>query len=173
LRRGIKPDFANKKDSFVPPKEHIKASLANAMGIPCLYTAKDQKTAIAEVRPFLGNEISVATIQPIRELKIFDLFIDHNYNEIANIWFGLGLAFSIPYENTSKNEYLLTQCVSEYLKKSGFDGIQYSSSHNEGGKNIALFNCKHEYDGGKYDICEPTVSNCCIVKRIKHECEYF
>jgi len=170
----------NKKDSFVPQAKKIPANRANAMGIPCLYAAREEKTAIAEIRPFLGQDISVAIIRPLRDLKIFDLFIDPNlsYNEIekkssSSLWFGIAILFSFPYEKSTEKEYLLTQCISEYIKISGFDGIQYSSSLNEGGKNIALFNCKNEDDGGKYDICEPISSNCCTLNRIEYSCEIY
>ena len=165
----------NKRDSYVPPLKIIKANRANTEGIPCLYAAKEEKTAIAEVRPFLGNEISVAGIQIKRDLTIFDLYLDLNIKDIEiiklsspDIWLGIAFAFSIPYENTSKNEYLLTQCVSEYVQLSGFDGIRYSSSLDENGKNIVLFNCKHIDDGGNYDIFEPISSHICIVNNIKH-----
>ena len=170
----------NKKDSFVPLMKNINANRANAKGIPCLYAAKEEKTAIAEIRPFLGSTVSVATIKLVRDLKIFDLYFDYDMSNsdivklpLADIWFGLAFAYSIPYENSSQNEYLLTQCVSEYFQISGFDGIQYSSSLNEGGKNLALFNCKHENDFGKYETCEPISSHCCIIKNIKHEYEFY
>ena len=169
-----------KKDSFVPPAKKVPENRANSKGIPCLYTAKEKKTAIAEVRPFIGNDISVAAIQPLRDLKLFDLFINLNlpYGEFlkqspSDIWVNIALPFSIPYEYTSENEYLLTQCISEFIQLSGFDGIQYSSSLSEGGKNIALFNCRNEDDGGKYDICEPIYSHCCTVKRIEYNFEFF
>ena len=165
----------NKKDSFVPPENKMQANRANAEGIPCLYAAKDEKTAVAEVRPFIGNRISVATIQVKRDLKIYDLFFDlsKSEKEIINytpfkIWLGIAIAFSIPHENNAKNEYLLTQCISEYIQLAGFDGIQYSSSLDEGGKNLVLFNCKNIEDGGNYEICEPIFSHVCIVSSIKH-----
>jgi len=170
----------NKKDSFVPQLKKMKENRANAKGIPCLYTAREQETAIAEVRPFAGNKISVAKIQLLHDLKIFDLFIEPNlsHDEVlkqspSDLWFGIAFLFSIPYEDTSENEYLLTQCISEYIQLSGFDGIQYSSSLNEGGKNIVLFNCKNEDDGGKYNICEPICSNICTVKNIEHNFEFY
>jgi hypothetical protein len=186
LKKANESDMENyfygfsKKDSFVPPAKKVPENRANSKGIPCLYTSKDDITAIAEVRPFIGNDISVATIRPLRDLKLLDLFINPHlpHDEIFkqpsySIWFGIALPFSIPYECTSENEYLLTQCISEYIQLSGFDGIQYSSSLSEGGKNIALFNCKHEDDGGKYDICEPICSHICTVKRIEHNFEFY
>lgn len=165
----------NRKDSFVPPIKFTQANRANSTGIPCLYTSKDIKTAIAETRPFLGNKISVSEIKPKRELKLFDFYIDpsRNYLEIlrpphSDLWLDIAIYFSRPYENSSKDEYLFTQCISDFLRLSSFDGIQYSSSLNEGGKNVAIFNCRNEDDCGDYDICEPMCSHTYIVNRIDH-----
>jgi len=148
----------NRKDSFVPPAKITRASRANLDRIPCLYVATDVKTAIAEVRPFLGKKISVATIEPAYELNLFDLYIDPNLtssmcrlccNEhfamdctdckenkadikktpFYKLWLKIAQEFSIPYENSSNYEYFLTQFISEYIRlNSDFDGIQYSSS---------------------------------------------
>jgi len=169
----------NKKDSFVPPKEKTQENRANSKGIPCLYAAKNEETAIAEIRPLIGKDISVATIRPLRDLKLFDLFInpDLPHTEVFNqspsdIWFGIAFLFSIPYDNILENKYLVTQCISEFIRISGFDGIQYSSSLCEGGKNIALFNCKNE-DDGKYDICEPVESKVRTIQGIIHNLGFF
>ena len=165
-----------KKDSFVRKISDVQANRANSIGIPCLYAAKEEITAVSEIRPFIGNEISVAVIKPIHNLKIFDLYFhpQQNYDDIIKpprsiFWLDVAIRFSIPYEDSSRNEYLLTQCISEYIRISGFDGIQYSSSLHEGGKNIAIFNCKHEDDGGKYEICEPVCSDTRFIKSVKYE----
>lgn len=166
----------DKNESFVPPIKKTQANRANSTGVPCLYTALEIKTAIAEIRPFLGNTISVAEIKSKRNLKLFDFYINpSNYNYIkkvkppySDIWLKLAISFSKPYEKTSNDEYLLTQCISEFLRLSGFDGIQYSSSLNEGGNNIAIFNCRSVCDGGNYEICEPVCSHTYIVNQIDH-----
>jgi len=90
----------------------------------------------------------------------------------SEFWFNIVIEFSITYENTSRNQYLLTQCVSEFIRHEGFDGIQYSSSLHEGGKNIAIFNCKHEDDGGKYDICEPINSDIRFIISVDYKIKY-
>lgn len=168
----------NKKDSFVPRRLEMNENRANYRGIPCLYTAKEEETAISEIRPFIGNKVSVATLQAKGNLKLFDLSIDLNliytYTKppYSEFWLSLAVEYFIPYMRNSNKEYLLTQCISEYIQLSGFDGIQYSSSLNEGGINIALFNCLHEDDGGEYDICEPIESHTYTIKNIKHCFEY-
>ena len=167
----------SKKESFIPLVSDTVAGRANTVGIPCLYTAKEIETAIAEMRPYKWSKISIATIKLKRDIKLFDLFFDPSlhYSEIigkypnSKFWFNIASKFSIPYEDTSKNEYLITQCISEYLRLEGFDGIQYASSLNSGGKNIAVFNCRHEDDGGDYEICEPISSRIYTVEKIKYE----
>jgi hypothetical protein len=165
----------DKKNSFVCLAKDVQANRTNSAGIPCLYTAREEKTAISEILPFIGTEISVARIRPSRNLKLFDLYFHPNqyYNDVvkpprSDFWLSIAIKFSIPYEDTSFNEYLFTQCLSEYFKQEGFDGIQYSSSLNEGGKNIAIFNCKHEDDGGNYDICEPICSDIVFIRSINY-----
>jgi hypothetical protein len=165
----------DKKNSFVCQEKDAKANRANSIGIPCLYVAREEKTAIAEIRPFLGSEISIAIIRPLRNLKIFDLYFhpEKTYDDIIKpprsaLWLNIAIEFSIPYEESSRNEYLLTQCLSEYFQQEGFDGIQYSSSLYEGGRNIAIFNCRHEDDGGEYNICEPVCSTIKFIKSVDY-----
>jgi hypothetical protein len=51
----------------------------------------------------------------------------------------LSYSFALPVDNEDEIEYLPTQYLAEYIKKSGFDGIKYDSSLSEGGINVALF----------------------------------
>jgi len=164
-----------KKESFVPPSNKIAASRANNNGIPCLYAAESMKTAISEVRPYKGTYVSVAKIKIKRPLKLFNLCIppdDFNlpgfcYMKKYPTWYhSIAIMFSIPYEKSNKNEYLVTQCISEYIRLSGnFDGISYDSSLNDGGINYAIFDCAHE----DYSLCEPISSKVCSITKIDVE----
>jgi hypothetical protein len=173
---GIEKDFNGfcKKDSFVPLVNDTVANRANSAGIPCLYAAKEVDTAVAEMRPYKLSNLSIATIKIKKDIKLFDLYYDLNTEYLEpdskpKLWFYIANRFSIPYEDTSKNEYLLTQCISEFLRLEEFDGIQYASSLNHGGKNIAIFNCKNEDDYGNYDICEPISSQVRTIESITYK----
>jgi len=155
----------SKTDSFVPESAKITDTRANTRGIPCLYAAKSIDTAISEVRPYKGSHVSVAKIKINRPLKLFnfsfseaDLKLDaDDFHAKFPPWYiSLSVMFSIPCENNENGEYLLTQCISEYLRLYGdFDGIVFPSSLHDKGENVVLFNCKYN----TYDICEPISSS--------------
>ena len=168
----------NKEKSFIPPAKETTAGRANMRGIPCLYAARSAETAVSEVRPFKGTHVSVAEIRIKKELRLFSFYItnDDYMLDLADFigkfpaWYRrLAITFSIPRENSENDEYLLTQCISEYLwLHGGFDGIAFPSSLHDRGENIVLFNCKHN----SYDICEPVSSSVYRIKDIKVEYEH-
>ena len=69
-----KKDFYgfDKSNSDAPPNAYAKEGRANPKGISYLYTAKDIKTAILEMRPQMQKMYNIATIEIIRDAKIFD-----------------------------------------------------------------------------------------------------
>ena len=175
-----------RKDSFVPKKEIIPKNRANFKGIPCLYASTSASTAIAEMRPYKGNQISVAEIKIRKGLKLFDFCLPpnhvgthfnyaHPFDDIApkdlndfdanffNLRDKIACMFAIPYESSDNNEYLPTQYISEYVRNSNqFDGIKFTSSLSTDGENIVIFECKNEDDcqnkDDAYVICEPISS---------------
>ena len=140
----------NKKDSDAPPHQSAKAGRINPEGISYLYAADSMKTAALEVRPVRSQMISIVEIELKKEIRLFDLAINHNHGEksvpFSNInWGALGQYFSQP--NYSGDEaYLATQYISEYIKNKKdsegnlmFDGICFESSLNPNGLNYVLF----------------------------------
>lgn len=136
-----------------PPVDKALNGRANPLGISYLYAASDTSTAILEVQPYKGEEVTVARIQingtiiiadlrdPKRTVSPFELDED-----------GLGALYSeMPYlvtlgEELSKPiipmeadlEYLPSQYLCEFIKSVGFEGVLYKSSL-ASGYNIALF----------------------------------
>jgi hypothetical protein len=162
----------DRKNSFIPPVKSIRANRVNTNGIPCLYTARSIKTAIAEVRPFKETLVSVATIELKQQIKLYKFNYPEYYSKLDEktfwntfpFWYVMLInMFSVPCEFTNNDEYLVTQCISEYIRLSGeFDGILYKSSLDDNGENIALFNFKYK----KYSLCEPIKSQVYIVNSI-------
>ena len=162
----------DKSGSFVRPTEEITANRANTRGIPCLYVGDSITTAISEVKPYKGTRVSVAKIKLKRQLRIYRVYPEFDDYELKLKdfmakypgWYrSLANMFSIPYENNDKNEYLITQCISEYVRISEkFDGIAYRSSLNDNGLNYAIFGC----ECGDYSLCEPVESNVYFIKNI-------
>jgi hypothetical protein len=175
--KGKKDPFQgfSKKDSFVPPTSIFTANRANTNGIPCLYVARSEQTAIAEVRPFKETKVSVAEIILKKPLKLFRFNYFHSDSELDEnsfwekypFWYvSLTGYFSQPFEKSINDEYLITQCVTEYIRLSGkFDGLLYGSSLDSGGENIVIFNCKYN----NYEICEPVNSKVYSIEDIKVE----
>jgi len=163
----------DKKGSFVLPAKRCRANRANTIGIPCLYVSSSENTAIAEVRPFKETYVSLATIKLKKSLRLYKFYFSANESEIYGesiidilpFWYiMLNRMFSTPYEYTDNDEYLVTQCIAEYIRLSGkFDGILYNSSLDDDGENIALFNCRNN----NYNLCEPVESVVYSINSIK------
>ena len=140
-------------DKMKPIENWNGEGRANPRGIACLYMATTPQTAFAEVRPWIGAEVSVARIEAARELTIIDcartrklgatagMFTDPAATEEDGIWYAIDLAFATPVskEEESRN-YIPTQILAELFKSAKYDGIKYKSLLREDGYNIALFN---------------------------------
>lgn len=132
------------KNSTAPPAQQIRAGRANPDHIRYLYLSEDATTPVYEVRPIIGQLVSVARFRVKRDLSIFDLSIQDidPYQNAASgspsLFYSIGQAFSKPY-NGNSDEYIPTQYITEEIKRMGFDGIRFDSSLNAGGTNIVLF----------------------------------
>ena len=133
----------NALDSGAPPVDIGSAGRINPERIRYLYLAEDPETAIYEVRPTIGQNVSVATFKTKEDLKIYDLAVenkkteevDHKYDLLFSV---IQQKFSEP--NTGdKTRYISTQYLGEMIKHMGFDGIRYKSSLRSGGVNVVLF----------------------------------
>lgn len=144
----------DEENSDAPPSEKATEGRANPKGISYLYATKDVKTAVLELRPQMGKDYSVATIEMIDEAKVYDLtrsLGDENGNDSI-----LGTQLHRVSEEFSKPnmgdtlDYVPTQYLCEYIKKLGFDGLIYKSAVSATGKNVLLFNT--DVSSRKYHI---------------------
>jgi hypothetical protein len=132
----------------------------NPKGIPCLYLATDEKTAVSEVRPWVGSYVTVAKFETLKELNVIDCSrgeidpmnvtasdLDKLWKlkqptpeeAIKTIWRWVDKDFSEPVDRNDKTaDYVPTQILAELFKTNGFDGIKYKSLFNNG-VNLALF----------------------------------
>lgn len=138
-----------------PPKEKTLDGRANPKGIPYFYGASDEKTAIAETRPYKSELISVAKFKLNKKAKIIDIRDPQNtitpfgldddslallYKEHMPFLGHLGTALSKPVLPHKKDlEYLPTQYLCELIKDTYFDGIAFKSSLGKG-DNFVIFN---------------------------------
>jgi hypothetical protein len=116
--------------------------------------ATDQNTAIAEVRGWVGAQVTVATFKTNDTLRIIDLaqptYLESPFflkeselltrlvdNGILN---QLGETLAKPVSpHFSAVEYVPSQFLAELIKAQGYDGIKYQSAMATG-CNIVLFN---------------------------------
>ena len=140
--------------NLMPLLDKATEGRANPKGIPVLYVAGDRKTAVSEVRPWVGAQVSVAQLQPTKELKIIDcakyhdkqrtkLYLDEDPSrdeEIEEIWTSIDKAFARPTTPNDKTaDYVPTQILTELFRSEGYDGIGFKSSVSDQGYNLAIF----------------------------------
>ena len=142
----------------------------NPSGIPVLYLATSEQTAISEVRPWIGASVSVAQFRLNRKLKTMDLSRGHGRSSLGEItmehllgdeqpdaatkeravWVEIDNAFSRPVTlSDDAADYAPTQILAEMFRSAGYDAIGYKSQFGKNGYNIALF-----------DMDDATAINC-------------
>lgn len=140
-------------DMLAPPPNLATAGRANPKGISYLYCADCKETAIAEIRPWKGSELTIASIQINKELKLVDLsnkkfspFTLENPKEILvldTLVTNFAEELSKPLNpSTSEIDYLPTQYLSELLKRKGYDGIYFKSAMGPN-YNIVIFDAQN------------------------------
>lgn len=158
-----------------PLDDSAREGRANPKGIPCLYLATDKKTAMSEVRPWLGAMISLGHFRTNRDLKVVDLSIGHDFQLtpdhlfgnlpeeelIKGIWAQVDKAFSTPVtDDPSTAEYVPTQVIAEEFHRAGYEGLVFRSSLSDG-FNVVLF-----------DLQAASMAHCCLQKLAKIDFEF-
>lgn len=138
-------------DRMKPSHDAAREGRANPKGIPVLYLATDEETAMAEVRPWIGSYISVGQFKTLKDLIVIDCSVGHargsrfyfkepdapEREEV--VWSCIDRSFSEPVtQDGSTADYAPTQVLSELFRDNGFDGVVYKSLLAKG-HNIVLF----------------------------------
>jgi hypothetical protein len=121
----------------------------NPAGIPMLYLADDLPTVVAEVRPYKGAAVSIATLEAIRELRLVD-FSPRQPNpdgknpiaddaDLVSVLETIGFTMAEPIDpDDSEIAYVPTQYVAEVVRAAGYDGVAFKSALGPG-TNLVLF----------------------------------
>ena len=142
------------KDMGCPEKGKATAGRANPLGIPYLYLCRDEKTTYYEVRSVYLDRLSIGRFRIQRDLRIVDfnskssLFLSFDgANPLSDtvvkkkILEALSHDLSKPMRRyDTELEYIPTQLICEYCKRSKADGFCFGSSLHSGGVNYVLFN---------------------------------
>jgi len=137
-----------------PPARIASHGRANPAGIPYLYLASTEKTAVSEIRPHAGEVICVAQFERPEGLSIVDLgspkdtvspFQLSDAEEIIRMRGDLPFLERLGQElrrpvvpQAAAIDYTPSQYLCEFIKKCGHDGVVYSSAQGDG-LNLALF----------------------------------
>lgn len=175
IQDDINPYSADKMGA--PPEHLASHGRANPAGIPYLYVASDETTAISEVRPHTGNMACLAAFHPNQNLKVVDLrnprvsvspfreIYDEDMDtyleglrSIVGFLEKLGDELKRPVlPKMAATDYIPTQYLCEFIKKSGYHGVLYASSVG-GGVNMALFNPSYATVGAVKQVSISRVS---------------
>ena len=119
----------------------------NLAGVSYLYVASNEATACMEVKSQFGDLISLATFEILEPLVVIDFSIDKAFDRELSIQHNLsmGVFFTLLMSHYSEpvkdnRSYRATQIVSDYLRKTGIDGVAYRSSLSPEGVNYTIFN---------------------------------
>ena len=143
-KRYVRYKGYNADDSTAPKPDLIGNQRANPDHIRYLYLCEDEVTPIYEIRPIIGEQVSVAKFVLQKEIKVYDLTLDiqdHMTNpdyEWPSLYNTIGQMFSRP-NNGDLLQYIPTQYLAEEIKRMGFDGLRFNSSLHKGGVNVVLF----------------------------------
>lgn len=150
--------FFKPSEMGAPPKEHAKDGRANACGISRLYLADSEKTCIHEIRSGAFDVISVGRFKLNEDISVIDFkqiksfspfngdfdFLEYLINKpvLQKIDEEMGRAV-----RTGDNhlDYVATQYLCDFIKTLEYDvnksysGVEYSSTLNADGYNLAIF----------------------------------
>jgi hypothetical protein len=147
----------NDNDSFAldkmsaPPAHLAGHGRLNPKGIPYLYLASNRITAISEVRPWVGCDLTVAEFSLADDCNLVNFSIKHFVNKLESKQFVgseitwrqfITWMFSAPFDPRDDTAYIPTQFLAERIKSAHFAGIIYDSALNADGYNVTLFDVK-------------------------------
>lgn len=149
--------------SGVPPYEVVSSGRCNPEHVVFLYAADEEHTATAEVRPYVRDAISIASLSVDKDLKLVDFYYEFDENglrDIDNIFFDKMRREFSKLNKGNKEEYLVTQFLSLLAQHHGFDGIRFRSSLVEKGANYVVFDANN---------CTVQSSKMYILKKVEYD----
>lgn len=117
------PESATEYDS--PPVKFSGSGRLDDKGFPALYTTEDLDVCLHECRVAAEDEIYLATLRPIAQLKMLDLTVlikEEHVTEFESLDIAIHMLFL-----ASAHAYPITRMISRAAKENGYDGIIYPS----------------------------------------------
>lgn len=143
----------NKDRMGKPPVDKSTAGRANPKGISYLYLSNDWETTLYETRASLYDYVTIAEFKIEEDINVLNLRDTtkispfklegdiEEYLKYKKYLSKLEKELSKPIRRQdSELDYLPTQYLCEFIKSIGFDGVEFRSSLNPNGYNLAIFN---------------------------------
>ena len=135
-----------------PPKNLATSGRINPEGISCLYLSDTVKTTLHETRAGVYDYVTVGEFNLLKKISVINLGEIDKISPFRGLDF-TQLAINIKHlhkisdmiakpvrRHDSSLDYLPTQYISDFIKRQGYDGIEYASTMNKNGYNLAIFN---------------------------------
>ncbi|MCL2547479.1 MAG: RES family NAD+ phosphorylase [Oscillospiraceae bacterium] len=135
-----------------PPPGKRSVGRINPEGIGTLYLGNSPKTALAEIRAATFDFVTIGTFENCQEYNIVDFsaidaaspfLFDGNLEQFAankNVLKEIAAEIAKPLRRSDSHlEYLPTQFISEFIKSKDYAGVEYKSTLNPDGYNLAMF----------------------------------
>lgn len=150
---GIEEEVPLPDARMVPDQKYIKnPGRANPPGFAYLYLANNPGTALAEMRPWVGESLTIAVFEIQKDIKLIacqeqpENFGERIFEENPSaekvelyVWNDISRAFARPVNREEQESaYIPTQILAEAFKAQDFDGVAYKSCLS-GGTNLVLF----------------------------------
>jgi RES domain len=150
---GFEAEHPLPKKRMIPDSNFAReGGRANPPGLPYLYLASNEGVALAEMRPWIGESVTLGLFRVQKSLKIVvckapgEVKQDSDFvenpsakNIESDVWNDISRAFSRPIDRGDMAfSYVPTQILAEAFKAEAFDGIAYGSSLATG-NNFVLF----------------------------------
>ena len=150
---GFDLEHPHPESRMIPDPKYIKnGGRANPPGFPYLYLANSMETALAEIRPWMGESVTLAAFEVQRDIKLVMCRTETESSSSSmfeetlsaeqideSVWGSISKAFSTPANREDQEgAYLPTQILAEAFMAEGFDGVAYRTGL-ERGMNVVLF----------------------------------
>lgn len=135
-----------------PPIDKRTAGRINPEGVGVLYLASDPKTTLNEARATAFDYVSIGKFQSGRGVKVVNLsgvgrtspflYVGELEEFVANraVFQEIAAEIAKPLRRSdSPLSYLPTQYISEFIKSQNYDGVEFASTLNKSGYNLAMF----------------------------------
>lgn len=131
-----------------PPPHHLATvGRAQPAGSSLLYVADSAATAVSEVKPDVGEYVTVGVFKPKAEslLRVLDLtrfsanLAEAQYREISTLLRLSRYAFSSPVHPNDPKKYQAQTYFVQRVRDLGYDGIGYESVTRKAGRCFAFF----------------------------------